>query len=71
MNIKQARTILWHSKKNIGQLLTYLRQNKEDWPVRRREAKEHLGANWSQLQEIYKRFPELAPTRVRQMKLEL
>lgn len=68
MNTSQARRLLWQTKKNIGVLLTGIRQAGSGDP--QTMARKFLGANVSQLHKLY-RMPELADEKVQQMKLNL
>ena len=73
MTRTQASRLIWQTKRNIGHLLTDIRMsvNSPDQTTIQSEARGLLGANQSQLQELYKKFPEFAPVRVRQLKLNL
>jgi hypothetical protein len=68
MNTVKARRLLWQTKKNIGILLTGIRQAGSGEP--QTEARRFLGANVSQLYKLL-RMPELASEKVRQMKLNI
>lgn len=67
MNTSQARRIIWQTKKNIGALLTSLRLGSDA----QTDARSQLGANLAQLRDLWKRYPECAPVKVRQMKLNI
>ena len=68
MNTSQARRIIWQTKKNIGALLTSLRLAGSGAQT---DARSQLGANLAQLRDLWKRYPECAPVKVRQMRLDL
>ena len=68
MTSTQARRIIWQTKKNIGALLTSLRFADSGAQT---DARSQLSANQAQLQELWKKYPEFAPVKVRQMRLDL
>ena len=68
MNATQARRIIWQTKKNIGALLTSLRVMDSGAQT---DTRSQLGANLAQLRDLWKRYPECAPVKVRQMKLNI
>jgi hypothetical protein len=67
MNVTHARRLIWQTKKNIGALLTDIRLGSNA----QTDARSQLGANQAQLQELWKKYPELAPVKVRQMRLNI
>ncbi|MCX5884344.1 MAG: hypothetical protein NT096_00265 [Proteobacteria bacterium] len=74
MNITQARRLIWQTKKNIGELLTSIRlasRTPSDTSLAGQETRAMLGANQAQLHELWKKYPEFAPVKVRQMKLNI
>jgi hypothetical protein len=72
MNASQARRLIWQTKKNIGELLTSIRLGAPDDALAgQTETRAMLGANQAQLHELWKKYPEYAPVKVRQMKLNI
>jgi hypothetical protein len=76
MNDTKTRRLIWRIKRNIGHLLTEIRLIPVSSIVpedvaRLSQSKDLLGANQSQLHDLYKRYPQYAPIKVRQMKLDL
>jgi hypothetical protein len=71
MNTSQARRLIWQTKKNIGELLTSIRLTPDDALAGQTETRAMLGANQAQLHELWKKYPQFAPVRVRQMKLNI
>jgi len=75
MNQARAKILLQQSRSNIGRLLAEFRTMKPNpdnsTAARLTELSKDLGANQMQQASLLKRFPELRPERVEQMRLNL